>query len=118
MRVRPYSGPTPDKLAELLNNAPLPSATPVPARRGRGGGRAAGPRIKRTATAADSAVPESDRRDLAFGKKVIGGKGTPVEILVTTQLLEVCSIQCTHFVRLSTPAFLWRARCTRLSSST
>ena len=88
VKVRPYNGPTPTKLSELLNSAPLPSAPPVPARRGRGGGRA-GPRVKKTPTAAEASVPESERRDLAFGKRVIAGKGTPVEILVTTLVFNV-----------------------------
>ena len=121
VKVRLYNGPSPDKLLvlELINNAPRPSAAPVPARRGRGGGRA-GPRIKRTTTGAEAAVPDSERRDLAFGKRVVAGKGTPVEILVTTLLL---SIRCDQynaclFIRLSTLALLSTALCTRLSSLT
>jgi len=89
VRVRPYNGPPSVKLVELLNSAPLPSAAPVPARRGRGGGRG-GPRVKRTQTVAEAAIPDSERRDLAFGKRMIAGKGTPVEMLVTTPLLNVC----------------------------
>ena len=80
--VRPYNGPTGEKLVDMANNAPPPPPTVAPARRGRGGGT--GPRVVRTPTAAEAAIPDSERRDLAFGKRVIAGKGTPLEILVGT----------------------------------
>ncbi len=121
VKVHPYNGPNPDKIFELLNSAPLPSAAPVPARRGLGGGRT-GPRVKKTPTAAEASVPdaESERRDLAFGKRVIAGKGTPVEILVTISLARYDPYNARLFVnvRLSTLALLSTARCTRLSSLT
>ena len=118
VRVRLYKGPTPEKLHELVNTAPLPSAGPIPARRGRGGARGA-PRVKRMPTEAEAAIPDSERRDLAFGKRVIAGKGTPVEILVTT-LLPRCDAFNTSLlsIRLLTPTLLSTARCTRLSSLT